>query len=105
VLLPLSQLDTQAGLKGMSARAAWVVLPHLRCDGFGFDCELLTACARYELRVAEVPVQVRYEDRASTTGLRAMGRMISELWQIRRAWRQAPPALAMPVEPGRRHAA
>jgi dolichyl-phosphate beta-glucosyltransferase len=105
VLLPLSQLDTQAGLKGMSARAAWVVLPHLRCDGFGFDCELLTACARYELRVAEVPVQVRYEDQASTTGLRAMGRMISELWQIRRAWRQAPPALAMPVEPGRRRAA
>jgi dolichyl-phosphate beta-glucosyltransferase len=105
VLLPLCQSDTQAGLKGLSARAAWVMLPHLRCDGFGFDCELLTACARYDLRVAEVPVQVRYEDRASTTGLRAMGRMISELWQIRRAWRQAPPALAMPIDFDQRQAA
>jgi dolichyl-phosphate beta-glucosyltransferase len=105
LLLPLRQADTQAGLKGLSARAAWLVLPHLRCDGFGFDCEMLTACARYGLPVVEVPVQVRVEDRASTTGLRAMGRMVGELWQIRRAWRTAPPALAMPVEPERREAA
>lgn len=105
LLLPLRQTDTQAGLKGLSARAAWLVLPHLRCDGFGFDCELLTACARYELPVAEVPVQVRCEDRASTTGLSAMGRMVGELWRIRRAWRKAPPALAMPVGPARREAA
>ena len=105
LILPLTQTDTQAGLKGLSARAAWVVLPHLRCDGFGFDCELLTACARYGLSVAEVPVQVRVEDRASTTGARTMGRMIGELLQIRRAWRKAPPALAIPVGPGRRQAA
>jgi len=105
LLLPLTQADTQAGLKGLSERASWVVLPHLRCDGFGFDCELLTACARYGLPVAEVPVQVRVEDRASTTGLRATGRMIRELWQTRRAWRKAPPALAIPVDPGERRAA
>src|SRR5262249_8275616 len=37
LLLPLTQRDTQAGLKGLSARAAQRVLPHLRCDGFGFD--------------------------------------------------------------------
>ncbi len=97
LLLPLKQTDTQAGLKGISARAAWLVLPHLRCDGFGFDCELLTACARYRLPVVEVPVHVRFEDRASTTGLRATGRMIGELLQIRRDWRKAPPALAMPL--------
>jgi dolichyl-phosphate beta-glucosyltransferase len=105
LLLPLAQTDTQAGLKGLSERAAWLVLPHLRCDGFGFDCELLTACARYGLPVAEVPVQVRVEDRASTTGLRSMGRMVGELWQIRRAWHKAPPAVAIPVDPGRREAA
>jgi hypothetical protein len=105
MLLPLRQADTQAGLKGLSARAAWLVLPPARCDGFGFDCELLTACARYGLPVVEVPVQVRCEDRASTTGLRAVGRMIRELWQIRQAWRQAPPALAIPVDPGKREAA
>jgi dolichyl-phosphate beta-glucosyltransferase len=105
LLLPLKQSDTQAGLKGMTARAAWLVLPPARCAGFGFDCELLTACARYGLRVVEMPVQVRVEDRASTTGLRVMGRMIRELWEIRKAWRTAPPAQAMPLGSGRREAA
>jgi len=37
--------------------------------------------------VAEVPVHVRYDSTASTTGLGATLRMIRELWQIRRAWR------------------
>ncbi len=90
-LLPITQRDTQAGLKGMSARAAELILPRLRCDGFGFDCELLTACACLGLPVAEVPVWVRYEDRASTTGLGSMSRMLRELWRIRRAWRKLPP--------------
>jgi hypothetical protein len=108
LLLPIRQADTQAGLKGISARAAWLVLPHLRCDGFGFDCELLTACARYHLPVTEVPVQVRYEDQTSTTGWRAALKMVGELLQVRRDWRKAPPAVAMPVagpeQAGLRHA-
>ena len=87
LLLPLTQRDTQAGLKGLSAEAVALLLPHLRCDGFEFDCELLTACVRYGLAVAEVPVHVRYEDTATTTGWGAMGRMLRALWQIRRAWR------------------
>jgi dolichyl-phosphate beta-glucosyltransferase len=94
-LLPLTQRDTQAGLKGLSARAARLILPQLRCDGFEFDCELLTACARHGLAVAEVPVCVRYHDAASTTSVRTIGRMIRELWNIRRAWRPGRyPALA-----------
>jgi dolichyl-phosphate beta-glucosyltransferase len=91
-LLPLTQRDTQAGLKGLTARAAHLLLPHLRCPGFEFDCELLTACARIGLPVTEVPVCVRYEDRASTTGLHSVGRMLRELWQIRRAWKHTSPA-------------
>jgi dolichyl-phosphate beta-glucosyltransferase len=86
-LLPLTQRDTQAGLKGLSARAAELLLPRLRCDGFEFDCELLTACARCGVAVAEVPVHVRYEDTTSTTSMRTMGQMLRALWQIRRAWR------------------
>jgi glycosyltransferase involved in cell wall biosynthesis len=85
-LLPVRQADTQAGLKGLTARAVEAVLPRLRCDGFGFDCELLTACVRHGFRIAEVPVSVRYDDANSTTGWRSMGRMIRDLWQIRRAW-------------------
>jgi len=96
VLLPLKQRDTQAGLKGLSAAAAQTVLPRLSCNGFGFDCELLTACQRFGLNVEEVPVCVRYEDRASTTGLGSMTEMVKELWSIRRCWRRKEPP-----EPGR----
>jgi dolichyl-phosphate beta-glucosyltransferase len=105
-LLPITQRDTQAGLKGMSARAARLILPQLRCNGFEFDCELLTACARHGLAVAEVPVCVRYEDAASTTGLRSIGCMVRELWKIRRAWRHAAaPAVTADGETSRRQAA
>jgi glycosyltransferase involved in cell wall biosynthesis len=91
-LLPLKHRDTQAGLKGLSAWAARTILPRLSCDGFGFDCEFLTACVHYELAIQEVPVCVRYEDRVSTTGLGAMRQMVKDLWHIRRSWqRPAPP--------------
>jgi hypothetical protein len=99
-LLPVTQHDTQAGLKGMSAVAAEAVLPRLACNGFGFDCEFLTACARLELPVTEVPVCVRYEDRASTIRFRTMGGMVRELLKIRRAWRKrAVPGTASGAEP------
>jgi dolichyl-phosphate beta-glucosyltransferase len=105
-MLPISQRDTQAGLKGLSARAAGLILPRLRCNGFGFDCELLTACVRHELEIAEVPVCVRFEDAASTTGLRSMGAMVRELWTIRRAWRDVVvPTTPTEEETGRRQAA
>jgi dolichyl-phosphate beta-glucosyltransferase len=94
--LPLSQRDTQAGLKGLSARAVRAMMPQLTCDGFGFDCELLTACVRLGLPVTEVPVCVRYDRGGSTTNLRATFRMVRELWRIRRAWRAVEP---LPLEP------
>jgi dolichyl-phosphate beta-glucosyltransferase len=87
LLLPLNTADTQAGLKGMTASVAERLVPELRCDGFGFDCELLTACARAGVSVAEVPVSVRYESATSTTGRGAALKMLWELWQIRRRWR------------------
>jgi hypothetical protein len=87
LLLPIRHRDTQAGLKGLSARAADLVLPHLRSRGFEFDCELLTACACLGLEAVEVPVCVRCEGSESTTGLRTVARMVGELWKIRRAWR------------------
>jgi dolichyl-phosphate beta-glucosyltransferase len=97
LLLPLGQRDTQAGLKGLSAHATQTLLPHLRCPGFEFDCELLTACARFGLPVTEVPVCVHYENRASTTTVYGMARMVRELWKIRRAWK-CPPAPAQMSE-------
>jgi hypothetical protein len=104
-LLPLTQHDTQAGLKGMTARMARLLLPHLSCDGFGFDCELLTACARFRVPVAEIPVCVRLEDRTSTTGLRCVGQMVGQLWRIRRAWHHTRPIPMSDNEIGQRQVA
>jgi len=84
MLLPLPDFDTQAGLKGLTARAARTVLPPLECKGFGFDCELLVTCVRQGLPVVEVPVTVRFEDVASTTGFKAARSMLAEIWQMRR---------------------
>jgi hypothetical protein len=41
---------------------------------------------RLGVPVTEVPVCVRYEDAASTTNVRSIGRMIGDLWAIRKAW-------------------
>jgi glycosyltransferase involved in cell wall biosynthesis len=88
-LLPVRERDTQAGLKGLSARTASLLLPHLRCDGFAFDCELLAACSVLGVPVTEVPVRVRYEDGASTTSAHSTGRMLRALGAIRRDWGSA----------------
>jgi dolichyl-phosphate beta-glucosyltransferase len=84
-ILALKHRDTQAGLKGLSAEAARRLLPKLTCNGFGFDCELLTVAAHLGVPVVEVPVCVRLEDHASTTSLTTLAAMLGELWQIRRA--------------------
>jgi hypothetical protein len=89
-LLPITQHDTQAGLKGLTATAASRVLPHLHCDGFEFDCELLSACRHFGIPVHEVPVCVRYDGRASTTSVSGSLHMLRALWQVRRRWRHAP---------------
>jgi dolichyl-phosphate beta-glucosyltransferase len=91
-ILPIQVGDTQAGLKGMSTRAAELLLPRLATCGFEFDCELLTACVRLGLQVAEVPVTVRYDNCASTTGVNNMTAMFRKLWTIRRTWREVPAA-------------
>ena len=98
ILLPIRQKDTQAGLKGFSAKASEAIFPHLQCDGFGFDCELLTACARLGFAVEEMPVQVRYDSQATTTGFRTVRRMLGELWKVRRDWNgRVPPARPLPT--------
>jgi hypothetical protein len=88
-ILPIGQTDTQAGLKGMSQHIAERIVPRLACDGFAFDCELLTACARLGVTVTEVPVRARYEHAHSTTTLASTGQMVRALWRIRRRWQSA----------------
>ena len=97
-LLPVRASDTQAGLKGMTAAVAEAVVPNLACDGFAFDGELLAACGRYGIPVAEVPVTVRYDDASTSTGGLTAARMVRQLWRVRRRWAAdafPPPAAAL----------
>jgi dolichyl-phosphate beta-glucosyltransferase len=103
-ILPLNQIDTQAGLKGMNAEIAESIVPHLSSDGFELDCELLAACARLGVAVTEVPVCVRLHDSSSTTGPGAMAKMVRALWRIRRAWPAQSTKVAQPITTERRAA-
>jgi dolichyl-phosphate beta-glucosyltransferase len=100
-LLP-GVLDTQAGLKGFSARAAHEVFSRIRIDGFGFDLECLFVARRLNLRIEQVPVRFRYDDEPSTVRfLKDARTMIADLARIRwRGWRgvyERPAALAAAI--------
>jgi glycosyltransferase involved in cell wall biosynthesis len=86
-VLHLRYLDAQAGLKGFSARAVRAVMPYLRCQGFGFDCEVLVACKYLGIPVREMPVRVVYSNSESTTRLTNVAGMLRELLAIRARWK------------------
>ena len=82
-LLP-GLLDTQAGLKGFSARAAEKVFRNLTVTGFGFDVELLYVARRLGLSIQQTPVRFRYDSEPSTLHFtRDAFRMLGDLARIR----------------------
>ncbi|MEI8195361.1 MAG: glycosyltransferase [Phycisphaerae bacterium] len=85
-LLGIRQRDPQAGLKGLSARAARTVLPYVKCPGFGFDCDLIVACKYFGIPIREVPIRVHYDHAESTTRATTGLKMVRELWAIRKHW-------------------
>jgi hypothetical protein len=77
-------LDTQAGLKGFTARAAGIVFPRLTIPRFGFDVEALFIAQHHGLRVAQTPVEFRYDEEPTTiTFTQSMFRMLADLAQVR----------------------
>ena len=82
-------LDTQAGLKGFTARAATTLFPLLTIETFGFDVELLYVALRHGLRVAQVPVRFRYDNEPSSMRFARDGAtMLGDLLRIRwNGWR------------------
>jgi len=81
-------LDTQAGLKGFTARSAETIFARATIPGFGFDVECLYLARRYGLRVTQVPVYYRYDDEPTTVRfLRDSMLMVGDLARVRwRAW-------------------
>ena len=77
-------LDTQAGLKGFTARAAELIFPRLTVAGFGFDVELLYIARKHGLRVRQTAVHYRYDDEPSTVRFAADAvTMLRDLVRIR----------------------
>lgn len=87
-ILGIRQRDTQAGLKGFTDRAVRTMLPYVKCQGFGFDCELLVACRYFGIPVRELPAQVIYDSTVSTTRLTSGAAILGELLTIRHRWRR-----------------
>jgi len=77
-------LDSQAGLKGFTARAAEVVFPRLSIHRFGFDVEALFIARRHDLRTAQVPVSFRYDSEPTTVRFARDGRtLLTDLARVR----------------------
>jgi dolichyl-phosphate beta-glucosyltransferase len=99
-LLP-GVLDTQAGLKGFTAKAASEVFSRVSIAGFGFDVECLYVARLLGLRVEQVPVRFRYESEPSTVRfLKDARTMAADVARIRwRGWRGAydTPASVPPI--------
>ena len=89
LLLP-GILDTQAGLKGFTARAGELIFPRLSIAGFGFDVELLYIARKHGLKVAQAAVHYRYDDEPSTVRFAADAvEMLGDLVKIRwNDWRR-----------------
>ena len=77
-------LDSQAGLKAFSARAAGLIFPRLTVAGFGFDVELLYIARKHGLQVRQTAVQYRYDEEPSSVRFAAdAAAMLRDLARIR----------------------
>jgi glycosyltransferase involved in cell wall biosynthesis len=84
LLLP-GILDTQAGLKGFSARAAQIIFSRQTLSGFGFDLESLFIARLHGLKIEQVPVDFHYSDEPSTISFARHGaEMVMDLIRVRR---------------------
>lgn len=75
--------DTQCGLKGYRREGLVAMAPALSVDGFAFDVEMLLVATSLGLRMAEIPVSVRYESaRSSVRMLASTRRVVSDVVRI-----------------------
>ncbi len=85
--LPVGTTDTQAGAKAMTRVFAEKAFQGVTCPGFLFDIEVFLMAHSLRSRRAEIPVQLRLEDR--TTTVRFLQQLpITAGWALRIIWRQ-----------------
>lgn len=76
--------DTQCGLKAMRSDVGRLVFSHAHIDGFAFDVEVFHLVERYRLTLQEVPVEVVNSSRSTVNVARDAGRLVRDLFRIRR---------------------
>ncbi len=74
--------DAQSGFRAYSAKALRTILPNLTDSGYGLITESLAEATRYELRIAEVPVVIRYDTGLPTSKKRPLSHGVSVVYSI-----------------------
>lgn len=69
LLVPVEQRDTQCGLKAFRLPCLQAMAPSLYAEGFALDVEMLLVAKALGVRLAEIPVDVRYETARSSVTL------------------------------------
>ena len=87
-VLPIKILDTQAGLKGVTAAAWQIVGPKMTHDGFFFDVELLARAQVEGLVLRETPIVFRYADPTTVRMVKHGGQMFLDTLRLRRKLHQ-----------------
>ena len=77
-------VDTQCGLKAFRSDVARSIFERTRVDGFAFDVEVFHLVERDRLSLLEVPVRVVNSERSSVRVARDAGRLVADLFAIRR---------------------
>ena len=83
-MLPITILDTQAGLKGITAEAWKVLGPQLTTDGFFFDVEFLARAGAAHMQIAETPIFFKYSDPTTVRMVKHGWSMIQDTIKLRR---------------------
>lgn len=87
-MLPISILDTQAGLKGLTSKAWETIGPAMETDGFFFDVELLARAGADSMRIDEAPVFFKYVDPTTVRMVNHGWKMIKDTMKLRRTMRK-----------------
>jgi glycosyltransferase involved in cell wall biosynthesis len=89
--------DTQCGFKAFRCERARIIFKQQRCEGFGFDPEVLFLARRHGLRIIEVPVRWSHDSASKVHVMVDSIRMFAELLIIRlNAWMGRYPRTASP---------
>ena len=85
-MFAINNRDTQAGIKGLTLKAAARVMPALTCSRFAFDVELIVALRTLNLSIKELEVKVEADHHGKPSHVRLIAdslQMLADLCRIK----------------------